>query len=210
MKRVWLVLPDQLSIRLFFDAGIVEGLRERAEIAAVFLVPREEASEWTDRLGDTPVLLGDHLAASQGSLGERVGARIDRALDSQLGYHPLAVRLNHRHGFHLERMQPGHPNWMLDSDREGFLPRSAALERTMQRWHFSARRHVPRRLFDAMRNHCSALVLSNVQPRNAVPVPRGRAAPRAAGGRRTSRAGTTPSARASSPRTATCTSSRTR
>ena len=29
MKRVWLVLPDQLSIRMFFDAGIVDGIRER-------------------------------------------------------------------------------------------------------------------------------------------------------------------------------------
>ena len=28
-KRVWLVLPDQLSIRLFVDTGIVRGLRER-------------------------------------------------------------------------------------------------------------------------------------------------------------------------------------
>jgi UDP-N-acetylglucosamine:LPS N-acetylglucosamine transferase len=169
MKRTWIVLPDQLSIRLFFDAGIVDRLRERAPIAAVFVVPGDEASEWTDRLGDTPVLLGEELTASQGSLGERAAARIDRALDRQLGYHPLAIRLNHRHGFHLERMQPGHPNWMLDSDRDGFLPRSAAIERVMQRWHFSARRHVPKRLLEAMREECSALVLSNVQPRNAVP-----------------------------------------
>ena len=174
-RRTWLVLPDQLSIRLFFDAGIVEGLRDRLDgaMAAVFVVPRDEASEWTDRLGDTPALLGDHLTASQGSpakgVAERVAERVDRALDRQLGYHPLAIRLNHRHGFHLERMQPGHPNWMLDSDREGFLPRYSALEDAMQRWHFSARRHIPRRLLDAMRKHCSALVLSNVQPRNAVP-----------------------------------------
>ena len=171
MKRVWLVLPDQLSIRLFFDAGIVEGLRQRLDgaVAAVFLVPRQEASEWTDRLGNAPVLIGEELAASQGSFTERVAARADRALDGQLGYHPLAIRLNHRHGFHRERMQPGHPNWMLDTDREGFLPRSRGLERAMQRWHFSPRRHVPRRLLAAMREGCSALVLSNVQPRNAVP-----------------------------------------
>ena len=171
MKRIWLVLPDQLSIRLFFDAGIVDGLRARLEggLAAVFLVPREEASEWTAELGDTTVLLGDQLTASGGSLVERVAARVDRALDSQLGYHPLAIRLNHRHGFHLERMQPGHPNWMLDSDREGFLPRRRGLERAMQRWHFSPRRHVPRGLLEAMRTGCSALALSNVQPRNAVP-----------------------------------------
>ena len=171
MKRVWVALPDQLSIRLFFDAGVVDGLRERLDgaIATVFLVPRDEASEWTDRLGEVPVLLGDHLTTSRGSRGEAVAARIDSVLDRQLGYHPLAIRLNHRHGFHLERMQPGHPNWMLDSDREGALPRWRTLEAAMQRWHFSSRRHVPRRLLEAMREHCSALVLSNVQPRNAVP-----------------------------------------
>jgi len=171
MKRVWLVLPDQLSIRLFFDAGVVDGLRERLDgaLAAVFLVPREEAAEWTDRLGDTPVLLGEELAASRGSFPERAAARVDRALDGQLGYHPLAIRLNYRHEFHLERMQPGHANWMLDTDREGFLPRWHGLERGMQRWHFSSRRHVPLRLLEAMRESCSALVLSNVQPRNAVP-----------------------------------------
>jgi UDP-N-acetylglucosamine:LPS N-acetylglucosamine transferase len=170
-RRVWIALPDQLSIRLFFDAGIIDGLRERLDgaIAAVFLVPREEASEWTDRLGDVPVLLGEHLTASQGSLAERVAARTDSALDRQLGYHPLAIRLNHRHGFHLERMHPGHPNWMHDSAREGALHRWRVLEGAMQRWHFSARRHVPRRLLEAMRSDCSALVLSNVQPRNAVP-----------------------------------------
>ena len=171
MKRVWLVLPDQLSIRLFFDAGIVEGLCERLDgrVAAVFLVPRDEASEWTSGLGDVPMLLGEELTASRGSFLERAGARVDRALDSQLGYHPLAIRLNYRHGFHLERMQQGHPNWMLDTDRGGFLPRHHSLERAMQRWHFSPRRHVPTRLLDAMRANCSALVLSNVQPRNAVP-----------------------------------------
>jgi UDP-N-acetylglucosamine:LPS N-acetylglucosamine transferase len=171
MKRVWLVLPDQLSIRMFFDAGIVEGLRERLDgrLAAVFLVPREDAAGWTGALGDVPVLLGEELTASRGSFAERAAARVDRALDSQLGYHPLAIRLNYRHGFHLERMQPGHPNWMLDSDRDGFLPRRRAIERAMQRWHFSPRRHVPGRLLDAMRSNCAGLVLSNVQPRNAVP-----------------------------------------
>ena len=30
-RRAWLVLPDQLSIRVFVDTGIVDGLRERLE-----------------------------------------------------------------------------------------------------------------------------------------------------------------------------------
>ena len=39
-RRTWVVLPDQLSIRVFFDTGIVSGLRERLDgcLAAVFLV----------------------------------------------------------------------------------------------------------------------------------------------------------------------------
>ncbi len=39
----------------------------------------------------------------------------------------------------------------------------------MQRWHFSARRHVPRALLEQMRRECGALVLTNVQPQAAVP-----------------------------------------
>ena len=107
--------------------------------------------------------------SSRPSRGVAWKDRLDAWLDRQIGYHPLAIRLNLRHGFHLERMASGHPNWMLDSDRAGPLPRWRFLERAMQRWHFSARRHVPRRLLETMQRECSALVLSNVQPRNAVP-----------------------------------------
>ena len=34
-RWVWLVLPDQLSIRIFFDAGIVDGLRDRLDGASL-------------------------------------------------------------------------------------------------------------------------------------------------------------------------------
>ena len=100
---------------------------------------------------------------------ERVARRLDRALDAELGYYPLAVRLNRRHGFHRERMAPGHANWMLDSERGGHLPSSSRIERAMERWHFGTHRHVPRALLERMRADCSALVLSNVQPHGAVP-----------------------------------------
>ena len=43
-RRTWIVLPDLLSIRVFFDTGIVDGLRERlgGAVAGVFLVPPED------------------------------------------------------------------------------------------------------------------------------------------------------------------------
>ena len=169
-KRAWLVLPDQLSIRVFVDTGIVSGLRERldGDVTVVFLVPRAEAAEWVTRLEGVPILYGDDLTASRG-LADRAQGRIDAWLDRRLGYYPLAMRLNYRHGFHAERMQPGHPNWMLDTDRDGPLPRWPAAEHAMGRWFFSARRHVPGRLLETMRRECSALVLSNVQPASAVP-----------------------------------------
>ena len=125
-------------------------LQERLDgnLAAVFLVPREAVAEWTGRLPDVPVLDGEDVAAPDG-LPDRALGRVDAWLDRRLGYHPLAIRLNYRHGFHAERMQPGHPNWMLDTDRDGPLPHWASVERAMERWFFSARRHVPVRLLVA-------------------------------------------------------------
>ena len=66
-KRAWLVLPDLLSIRLFVDTGIVTGLQRRLDgrVTAIFLVPREAAAEWTDRLPDLPVLDQDELTATR-------------------------------------------------------------------------------------------------------------------------------------------------
>jgi hypothetical protein len=170
-NRPWVVLPDLLSIRVFFDTGIVESLRARLDdrLSAVFLVRREEGSEWSSRLDGIPTYQREELTASAGAVGGRALARADAWLDRRVGYHPLAIRLNWRHGFHLDRMTPGHPNWMLDSARAGPLPRWRFVESSMQRWHFGTRRHVPKRLAAAMGRECSALVLSNVQPKGAVP-----------------------------------------
>ena len=170
-RRAWLVLPDQLSIRVFFDTGIVDLLRERLDgaITAVFLVPDADAAPWIARLGETPALRGEELTASSGGPGERLSRRLDSFLDGQIGYYPLAIRLNRRHGFHQERMQPGHPNWMLDSSRDGWLPHSPRLERALERWFFSPRRHVPRRMLERMRQECASLVVANVQPLSVVP-----------------------------------------
>ena len=91
-----------------------------------------------------PCAPGEDLVAADG-LPDRALGRVDAWLDRRVGYHPLAIRLNYRHGFHVERMQPGHPNWMLDTDRDGPLPHRPSVERAMERWFFSARRHVPAR-----------------------------------------------------------------
>jgi hypothetical protein len=160
---VWLVLPDKLTIRLFFDAGIVRGLEERFGDRLVIVLPiPEEGSDWAQRVRGR-VLYRSDLVPVRVGFRERVLRRIDRVLDRQLGYYPLAMRLNFRHGFHGERMAPGHANWMLDSDRDSHLPHWSLVERWMERWHFSPRRYVPHELFRRMHAECGALVLSNVQ-----------------------------------------------
>jgi hypothetical protein len=168
MKDVWLVLPDPLSTRLFVDSGIVEGLHARLGERLVVVMLGDDA-EWRERLPDTRTLNPRALTAGPVSTRERVARRLDLMLDRELGYYPLAIRLNDRHGFHRERMKPGHQNWMLDTSRRGRLPRWRRLEPWMERWHFGGRRYVPAALLERMGRECGTLVLSNVQPQNAVP-----------------------------------------
>jgi UDP-N-acetylglucosamine:LPS N-acetylglucosamine transferase len=169
VNDVWLFLPDGLTIRMFFEAGIVEGLDERLGDRLVVVLPnREEGAVWGPRVRGR-VLYRTDLTPVDVRTGERVVRRLDRVLDRQLGYYPLAMRLNRRHGFHGERMAPGHPNWMLDPQRDSHLPSWKLVERTMERWHFWPRRYVPHELYRRMQAECGALVLSNVQPHAAVP-----------------------------------------
>ena len=141
-KRLWLVLPDPLPTRVFLECGIAEGMRDRLgdQLTVVPVLVAEELDPWSDRL-----------------------------VDDAAGFYPLAIRTNLRHGFHAERMRPGHDNWFLDPERAGPLPRWAWLERAMFRWHFSPRRHVPGALMRRMREDCGALVVANLQTRSAVP-----------------------------------------
>ena len=100
---------------------------------------------------------------------ERAARRADRWLDDRFGYYPLAIRLNLRHGFHAERMLPGHRNQLLDSSRVGPLPVRPRVEAAMRRWHFSTRRHVSSALRHELEAERPALVLSNLQMQSATP-----------------------------------------
>ena len=90
-RRVWVVLPDLLSIRVFFDTGIVDGLRERlaGAIACVFLVSDRAAAAWVGRLEDTLApgrgALGDRRRPRRARLaaGGRVAGRADRLLPAR-------------------------------------------------------------------------------------------------------------------------------
>ena len=169
MNDVWLFLPDGLTIRMFFESGIVEGLHERLGDRLVVVLPnRDEGADWAPRVRGRVLYRTDLVPVEVGTR-ERVVRRVDRLLDRQLGYYPLAMRFNRRHDFHAERMAPGHPNWMLDSNRDSFLPHWDSLEHAMERWHFGTHRYVPHELYRRMQAECGALVLSNVQPHAAVP-----------------------------------------
>ncbi len=170
MSRVWLVVPDPLSARIFFDCGIVAGLRERLadRLVVVLLLERRGAAEWAGRVEGVTVLYEDELFPARVGLTEKVERRLDLWLDRKLGFYPLAIRLNLRHGFHRERMHPGHPNLALDSALAGPLPRWAPLEQAMHGWLYSARRYVSHTLLERMRRECCAVVFSNVQTQPAV------------------------------------------
>jgi hypothetical protein len=169
---VWLVIADPLTARTFFDCGIVERLTARLadRLRVAFIFRRADAEEWAARVPDrTPVFHIDDLAPERVPLPERVRRRLDRWLDERIGYYPLAIRLSLRHGFHRERMLPGHRNQLLDSSRVGPLPVRPRVEQAMRRWHFSPRRHVPSSLRRRLAEERPAVVLSNLQMQAATP-----------------------------------------
>jgi hypothetical protein len=170
VKRVWLVVPDPLSARIFFDCGIVDGLRGRLgdRLATVLLLGRERAAEWSGRLDGAPVAYEEELFPAHVGATEKVARRVDLWLDRTVGFYPLAIRFNLRHGFHRERMRAGHPNLALDSSRLGPLPRWAPVEEAMRGWLYSPRRYASHVLLERMRRDCGAVVFSNVQTQPAV------------------------------------------
>lgn len=173
LRPVWLVLADPLSTRVFVESGVVDRLAERLgdRLQPVFLLRREAVEPWEARLpaGVRQALHHADLYPADVPLPEKVLRRTDRWLDRQVGYYPLAIRLNYRHGLHLERMQPGHRNELLDSARVGRLPRHPAVDRAMTRWHFSTRRYISHALTRRLVADRPVLVLSNLQMQSAVP-----------------------------------------
>jgi hypothetical protein len=165
---VWLVLPDPLSTRIFFDCGIVDRLRAQLgdRLEVVFLMPRKAVEGWSDRLEGVDVVGREDLIPSR--IGFR--GRVDRWLDRQIGFYPLALRVSLRHGFHRERMRPGHRNTFLDPTKAGPLPRWGWLERLMMRWHYGRLRHLPRALTERLERERPAIVMSNIQMQVDVPV----------------------------------------
>jgi hypothetical protein len=171
-RPVWVVVADPLTARTFFDCGIVERLGDRlgTRMRVAFTFGRADAAEWTARVPPgVPVFQVDDLYPMEVAPHERVLRRADRWLDERIGYYPLAIRLNVRHGFHRERMRPGHRNQLLDSARIGPLPVRPRVERAMRGWHFSPRRHVATALRGRLESERPAVVLSNLQMQSATP-----------------------------------------
>ena len=171
LPRVWLLLVDPLPNRIFFDCGIVDGLRRGLAdgLAAVFLVHPKHIRPWLDRVEGLSVLENEEVLPVRVTLGERIVRRGDIFLDRRIGFYPLAIRHSLRHGFHRGRWVPGHDHRFLDPDRAGPLPRWRWLERAMFRWHFSSIRYAPSVLVSRMRAECAGLVVTNLQAHVSTP-----------------------------------------
>jgi hypothetical protein len=170
-RRLWVALVDPLPNRVFFDCGIVTGLRRAFDdrITALFPLHRKHIDPWREQLARLNVIEAAELMPERVPLGPRIVRRADIFLDDHAGFHTLAVRTSLRHGFNRERWAHGHPIAFLDIDRAGHLPRWNAVDRAMSAWLFSGRRYVPRPLVEAMRADCQGLVVTNLQAHVSMP-----------------------------------------
>ena len=170
---VWLVLADPLSTRIFFDCGIVDGLERRLDgglrSRSRFRVRRGEPM-WAARLdGRGRALLARPrtragASARAGPPPRRPLARRAARLLPARDPAQLPPRLPPR--AHGARVTATGCSTRRGSARCRVGPR---IERAMQRWHFSPRRHVPHALLERLRRERPAIVLSNVQMQSAVP-----------------------------------------
>ena len=95
--------------------------------ARVLFSARGRATQWAARVpGGVPRAPRRRPLPGASRRRERVRRRVDRWLDERIGYYPLAIRLNLRHGFHRERMRPGTATSCSTRARVGPLPRAAA------------------------------------------------------------------------------------
>jgi len=168
VSPVWLVLPDPFSSRLFFDTGIVEQLRTRLG-DRLELILEDGGAAWAERAPGVRVTERGALVSAPPPLHERAWRRADIWLDRRIGFYPLSLRHSLRHGFHRQRMRPGHSNWFLDPTLAGPLPRWVRLDPLMTRWHYGRLRYVPRALRERLRRERPAIVLANLQMHSVVP-----------------------------------------
>jgi CDP-Glycerol:Poly(glycerophosphate) glycerophosphotransferase len=165
---VWLVLPDPFSSRLFFETGIVNGLRARVgDRLELFLDAGEQ--EWVARAPDVRVTRRDELVVARVPPRERVWRRADAWLDRQIGFYPLSLRQSLRFGFNRERLRPGHDNWFLNTNLAGPLPKWSSLDPPMARWHYGRLRYLPPELRRRFARERPSVVLANIQMHAVVP-----------------------------------------
>ena len=168
MTAVWLVLPDPFSSRLFFDTGIVDGLRARlGDRLELFLDAGEQ--HWAKRVPGVRVTRRDELASAPVPTSQKLWRRADTWLDRRIGFYPLSLRHSLRHGFHRQRMRAGHANWFLDPILAGPLPPWRWLDAAMSRWHYGRVRYLPPRLRERLRAERPAIALANMQMHSVVP-----------------------------------------
>lgn len=181
MKRPLLILPDQFSARTVVSCGILRGLWEglAGHIDNVFLFDLERSRTdgafdlemWGEQSRGIRVCMPRDLwnTGPGPSIQNRIKAGWDNWLDERYGYFSLAMRLNLRHGFMVERMKPGHFNPFLNTRRGWPFPRSRRLYRFLSDWYFGPARHLCPGMVDYMKAHTSVLVTSNLQYRSSQP-----------------------------------------
>jgi hypothetical protein len=168
---VWLVLPDPFSSRLFFDTGIVDGLRDRVgdRLELFLLDTSEQSAAWSERAAGSRVTRADEFQSGAVPLPKKVFRRVDSWLDRRIGFYPLSLRHSLRAGFNRERMRVGHPNWFLDPALAGPLPRWGSLDPAMMRWHYGRLRYLPPLFLERLGRERPAILLANIQMHAVVP-----------------------------------------
>ena len=196
--RVWLVLPEPLSTRIFFDCGIVDGLLERLgrRCGSYRSSPPTQAGEWVGARDGVDVAYRDELLPASGRASRRscggttAGSTAGRLLPARDPAQPPARLPPRAHAARPQELRSrSRPRGPAAKAAAGSSERDVALALRPRRW-------VPGAL--ARADAARLLGARRLQPADRSLSCRFSLAARRLGLRSsvTSRAGTTPSARA--------------
>lgn len=178
-KRPLLVLSDSFSSRLFLGSGIVGNLHCQLDgdldIVATFdlgvakSVYDFDYTKWTASEGIDIRNEKDLLGARACSGADRFKLSLDRYLDKLIGYYPMTMHFNLKHGFMRPRMEWGHRNKYLDLKQGALIPRLNCFYDMMFARYYGAGRYIHPAITDFMDENTSCLLAANLQFQSTQP-----------------------------------------
>jgi len=126
-------------------------------------------AKWTDPEGIKVRLESELLKDRKLTLSQRMRITVDRHIDAIIGYYPMTMRFNMKHGFMRDRMTWGNANPYLNLKLGWPFSGSEVIYRMMNSWYYGKQRYFHPAITEYMSKNTSCLLTANLQFKSTQP-----------------------------------------